>query len=109
MSNDIRMQRIARKMTYRFGEAAHAARERAEISDSVRRYVLSRDVARHYRRDQASMPEASMMDDSNTGFLSARELLIGLSVVSPLLLVLAFIVQIIRDDLRRQTQKVART
>jgi hypothetical protein len=36
-----------------------------------------------------------MMDDSNTGFPSTRELLIGLALASPLLLVLALIVEII--------------
>jgi hypothetical protein len=36
-----------------------------------------------------------MMDDSSTGFLSARELLIGLGLASPLLLILAFIVEMI--------------
>ena len=41
------------------------------------------------------MSEASMMDNSSTGFLSTRELLIGLGLASPLLLVLAFIVEII--------------
>jgi hypothetical protein len=96
MSNDIDgMERIAREMTYRFGKVAHTARERAEISDGVRRHALGRDVARHCRRDRASMPQASMMDDSNTGFASARELLIGLGLASPLLLVLAFIVEMI--------------
>jgi hypothetical protein len=35
------------------------------------------------------------MDDSNTGSLSARGLLIGLGLASPLLLVLAFIAEII--------------
>jgi hypothetical protein len=34
-------------------------------------------------------------DDSNTGSPSARELLIGLSLASPLLLILAFIAEII--------------
>jgi hypothetical protein len=35
------------------------------------------------------------MDDSNTGSSSTRELLIWLGLASPLLLVLAFIVEII--------------
>ena len=96
MSNDTDgTERIVREMTYRFGKAAHTARERAAISAGVRRHALGRDVARHCRRDRAFMPEASIMDNSSTGFLSARELLIGLGLVSPLLLVLAFIVEII--------------
>jgi hypothetical protein len=97
MSNDIDgAEHIARKTIHRFGEAAaHSACERAKISEGVRRHALGRDVARHCRRDRASMSEASMMDNSSTGFLSTRELLIGLGLASPLLLVLAFIVEII--------------
>lgn len=97
MSNDIDgVERIARKTIYRFGgAAAHTARERTKISDGVRRHALGRDVARHRRRDRASTLEALMMDDSNTGSLSARELLIGLGLASPLLLVLALILEVI--------------
>jgi hypothetical protein len=96
MTNDTNgVERVAQKTIYRFGEAAHTARERAEISDSVRRHALGRDVARHRRRDRASPPEASMTDNSNTEFSSARELLIGLGLASPLLLVLAFMVGVI--------------
>ena len=96
MRNDIGgMEHSARGITYRFGKAPHTACERAGISDDVRRHALGRDVARHCRRGRASIPEASMMDDSNTGFASARELLIGLGLASPLLLVLAFIVEMI--------------
>ena len=97
MSNDLDgVERIARKTIHRFGEAAaHSARERAEISESVKRHALGRDVARYCRRDRASTPEALMMDNSGTEFPSARELLIGLGLASPLLLVLAFIVEMI--------------
>ena len=97
MTNDINgVERVAQKTIYRFGDAAaHTARERAEISDSVRRHALGRDVARHRRRDRASPPEASMTDNSNTEFSSARELLIGLGLASPLLLVLVFMVGMI--------------
>jgi hypothetical protein len=97
MSNDIdRVERIARRTIYRFGEgAAHTVRQRAQLSADVRRHALGREVARHRRRDRASTPEAPMMDESSTGFLSTRELLIGLGLASPLLLVLAFIVEMI--------------
>jgi hypothetical protein len=96
MTNDTNgVERVALKTIYRFGEAAHTARERAEISDSVRRHALGRDMARHRRRDRAFKLEASMRNESDTEFLSARELLIGLGLASPLLLVLAFIVEMI--------------
>jgi hypothetical protein len=97
ISNDIdEVEHIARRTIYRFGEgAAHTARERAQISADVRRHALGLEVARHCRRDRVFTPEASMMDESSTGFLSARELLIGLGLASPLLLVLAFIVEMI--------------
>ena len=81
--------------TERIVKAAHTARESAAILAGVRRHALGRDVARHCRRDRVFTPEASMRDESGTGFLSARELLIGLGLASPLLLVLAFIVEII--------------
>jgi len=97
MSNDIDgMERVGRKTIYRFGKAAaHTARERAAISDGVRRHALGRDVVRYRRGDQASKLDASMMNESDTEFLSTRELLIGLGLASPLLLVLALIVKMI--------------